>query len=73
MSQPLRPAVCGYAVAMPRTGRIRFCTPEQLRIQRFQQGGLVCKTLLQGYRAHKKTPTPLGLPKDARHRLAVGS
>jgi len=28
---------------------------------------------LQGYLAHKKTPTPLGHPKDPRHRLTVGS
>jgi len=24
---------------------------------------------LQGYLAHKKTPTPLGPPEDPRHRL----
>ena len=28
---------------------------------------------LQGYLAHKKTPTPLGPPKDPRHRPTVGS
>ena len=28
---------------------------------------------MQGYLAHKKTPTPLGPPKDPRHRPAVGS
>ena len=28
---------------------------------------------LQGYLADKKTPTPLGLPQDSRHRPTVGS
>ena len=28
---------------------------------------------LQGYLAHTKTPTPLGPPKDPRHRPLVGS
>jgi len=28
---------------------------------------------LQGYLAHKKTPTPLPTPYDPRHRLTVGS
>jgi len=28
---------------------------------------------LQGYLAHKKTPTPLGPPYDPRHRPTVGS
>jgi len=27
--------------------------------------------VLQGYLAHKKTPTPLGPPEDPRHRLTV--
>jgi hypothetical protein len=29
--------------------------------------------LVQGYLAHKKTPTPLGPPEDPRHMPAVGS
>jgi len=29
--------------------------------------------ILQGYLAHKKTPTPLGPPYDLRHRPTVGS
>ena len=28
---------------------------------------------VQGYLAHTKTPTPLGPPKDPRHRPTVGS
>jgi len=28
---------------------------------------------IQGYLAHKKTPTPLGPPQDPRHRPTVGS
>jgi len=28
---------------------------------------------VQGYLAHKKTPTPLGPPQDPRHRPTVGS
>ena len=28
---------------------------------------------LQGYLAHKKTPTSLGSPQDPRHRPTVGS
>ena len=28
---------------------------------------------LQGYLAHKKTPTPLRAPQDPWHRLTVGS
>ena len=28
---------------------------------------------IQGYLAHKKTPTPLGHPQDPRHTPAVGS
>ena len=30
-------------------------------------------TGIQGYLAHKKTPTPLGPPQDPRHRPTVGS
>ena len=29
--------------------------------------------LVQGYLAHKKTPTPLGQPYDPRHSPSVGS
>ena len=29
--------------------------------------------ILQGYLAHKKTPTPLGPPKDPEHGPTVGS
>ena len=29
--------------------------------------------VIQGNLAHKKTPTPLGPPKDPRHRPTVGS
>jgi hypothetical protein len=29
--------------------------------------------ILQGYLAHKKTPIPLGLPQNPRHRPTVGS
>ena len=28
---------------------------------------------IQGYLAHKKTPTPVGPPSDPRHRPTVGS
>ena len=31
------------------------------------------RTTLQGYLAHKETPTPLGPPLDPRHRPTVGS
>ena len=31
------------------------------------------KTRVQGYLAHKKTPTPLGLPWDPRHEPTAGS
>ena len=30
-------------------------------------------TGIQGYLAHKKTPTPLGPPQDPRHRPTLGS
>jgi hypothetical protein len=29
--------------------------------------------LVQGYLAHKKTPTPMGPPQDIRHKPTVGS
>ena len=31
------------------------------------------KTMLQGYLAHKETPTPLRPPSDPRHSPTVGS
>ena len=45
----------------PRGGDIRGC-------QRSQRG-----LHLQGYLAHKKTPTPLGPPWDPRYWPTVGS
>ena len=38
---------------------------------RLKIGPFICE--VQGYLAHKKAPTTLGLPKDPRHRPRVGS
>ena len=38
-----------------------------------RRGSVLGEVHIQGYLAHKKTLTPLGPPKDPRHRPTVGS
>ena len=45
----------------------------QARLSRLVLVTLMCIPRVQGYLAHKKTPTPLGLSQDPKHWPTVGS